>query len=105
MHKRETLISASSASSGSASFYLQGASEFSIRLASSADTFDYTVRATLTESESLATGHVIAGPVNDAAAGSHLLEFTDKQYYAIAVGYSDMDSGTMSVFVNTGGVE
>lgn len=105
MHKRETLISASSSATGSATFYLHGATNFSIRLASTAATFDYTVRATLTENESLASGHLIAGPVDDAAAGSHLLEFADKQYYAVAVAYSDMSSGTMTVLLNTGGVE
>ena len=105
MPKEERLINASAAVAGSAIAYLQGASNFSLRLGCTAGTFTYEVRATLTPNESIATGHLVVAEVT-GASGSVLIEMTDKQYYAILVKYSAMSGGgTMSVFMNTGEIE
>lgn len=105
MPKQETLIDASAAASGSAVVYLQGASDFAIRFGASASSYTYIIRATLTENESLSTGSIVVGPIT-GATGSTLLEYTDKQFYALAISYSAMSGGgSMSVWFNSGEIE
>jgi len=104
MPTQERLINASSSTTGSAVVYLQGADKFSVRYGATSGTYTYVIRATLTENESLATGHIVSTATGQTT--STLIEFTDKQYYALSIAYEiTSGGGTMSVFINTGEIE